>query len=47
RPISERFVALKDDHGALDAILIKGAARAAELAAPTLNAAYAALGLAR
>jgi tryptophanyl-tRNA synthetase len=47
RPISERFVALKGDHAALDAILVKGAARAAELAAPTLAAAYAALGLAR
>jgi tryptophanyl-tRNA synthetase len=47
RPISERFVALKGDHAALDAILVKGAARAAALAAPTLAAAYAALGLAR
>jgi tryptophanyl-tRNA synthetase len=47
RPISERFVALKGDHAALDAILVQGAARAAALAAPTLAAAYAALGLAR
>ena len=47
RPISERFVALKDDHTALDAVLVTGAAQAAELARPTLNKAYAALGLAR
>jgi tryptophanyl-tRNA synthetase len=47
RPISARFVALKDDHSALDAILVKGAERAAALAAPTLAGAYAALGLAR
>ncbi len=47
RPISERFVALKDDHAALDAVLTRGAARAASLARPTLEAAYAALGLAR
>jgi tryptophanyl-tRNA synthetase len=47
RPISARFVALKDDHAALDAILTKGAERAAALAAPTLAGAYAALGLAR
>ncbi len=46
-PISERFRALKDDHAALDAILIGGAQRAAALAAPTLSAAYQALGLAR
>jgi tryptophanyl-tRNA synthetase len=47
RPISARFVALKDDHAALDEILTKGAERAAALAAPTLAGAYAALGLAR
>jgi tryptophanyl-tRNA synthetase len=46
-PISKRFTALKDDHTALDAILAKGAARAADLAAPTLAAAYATMGLAR
>jgi tryptophanyl-tRNA synthetase len=46
-PISKRFRALKDDHAALDAILIKGAARATALGAPTLAHAYAALGLAR
>jgi tryptophanyl-tRNA synthetase len=46
-PISARFVAIKDDAAALDAILVKGSQRAAALAAPTLAAAYAALGLAR
>ncbi len=46
-PISERFNALRDDHTALDAILAKGADRAAALAAPTLAATYQALGLAR
>ena len=47
RPISERFTALKDDHEQIDAALAKGAARARELSAPTLKAAYAALGLLR
>jgi tryptophanyl-tRNA synthetase len=46
-PIAARFNALKADTAALDAILIKGAARASALAAPTLAGAYAALGLAR
>jgi tryptophanyl-tRNA synthetase len=46
-PISARFRALKDDHSALDAILVKGAEKAAALGAPTLRATYAALGLAR
>jgi tryptophanyl-tRNA synthetase len=46
-PISARFGALKGDATALDAILTKGAERAAMLAAPTLAATYAALGLAR
>ena len=46
-PISARFTALKDDRAALDAILAKGAARAADLAAPTLAKAYATMGLAR
>jgi tryptophanyl-tRNA synthetase len=46
-PISQRFRALKDDHSALDAILIKGAARATALGAPTLERTYGALGLAR
>jgi tryptophanyl-tRNA synthetase len=46
-PIRTRFVALKDDHEALDAILARGAARARERGAPTLTAAYKALGLVR
>jgi tryptophanyl-tRNA synthetase len=46
-PISARFVELKDDREALDAILARGAARARELGTPTLDAAYNALGLVR
>ena len=46
-PIATRFRALKDDRTALDAILAAGSARARELAAPTLTAAYDALGLVR
>jgi tryptophanyl-tRNA synthetase len=46
-PIAERFRALKDDHAAIDAILIDGAARASALGKPTLEATYCALGLAR
>jgi tryptophanyl-tRNA synthetase len=46
-PIRDRFVALKDDHAALDAILDKGAEKARAAAAPTLAAAYDALGLMR
>ena len=46
-PINARFVALKDDAAALDAILEKGAEKARILAKPTLDAAYAALGLCR
>ncbi len=47
RPISARFTALLGDHEALDAILARGAAKARELAAPTLTATYEALGLVR
>jgi tryptophanyl-tRNA synthetase len=47
RPIRERFVALKDDHAAIDSVLAKGAEKAEALAQPTLKAAYAALGLLR
>jgi len=47
RPIRERYIALKDDHAALDAILEKGAAKAAEAAEPTLRGAYEAIGLMR
>lgn len=47
RPIRDRFVALKDDHATIDAALVAGAERAAALAKPTLDRAYAALGLCR
>jgi tryptophanyl-tRNA synthetase len=46
-PIRDRYVALRDDHAALDAILEKGAAKAREAAEPTLRAAYEAMGLMR
>jgi len=46
-PINARFVELRQDREALDAILAKGALKARELAIPTLKAAYAALGLVR
>src|SRR5690606_35327236 len=46
-PITRRFTELLDDREALDAILARGAARAREIAAPTLTAAYNALGLVR
>jgi tryptophanyl-tRNA synthetase len=47
RPIRERFVALKEDKAAIDAVLTKGAERAAALGRPTVDAAYSALGLLR
>ncbi len=47
RPISTRFTQLLEDREALDHILARGAAKARELAAPTLDAAYRALGLVR
>jgi tryptophanyl-tRNA synthetase len=47
RPIRERFVALKNDHSAIDAILAKGAERATALGQPTVERAYQALGLLR
>jgi tryptophanyl-tRNA synthetase len=47
RPIRERFVALKDDSSAIDAILKKGGEKAAALGQPTLDTAYSALGLLR
>jgi len=47
RPISARFTELLEDREALDAILARGAAKARELAAPTLTGTYAALGLVR
>jgi tryptophanyl-tRNA synthetase len=46
-PINARFVELQADRAALDAILRKGAEKARALAAPTLDAAYDALGLVR
>ncbi|MCP5396318.1 MAG: tryptophan--tRNA ligase [Sphingomonadaceae bacterium] len=46
-PISERFNALKSDREELDAILARGAAQAREIATPTLDSAYQALGLVR
>ena len=47
RPISTHFTELLSDREALDAILARGAAKARELAAPTLTATYNALGLVR
>jgi tryptophanyl-tRNA synthetase len=47
RPIGQRFTALLEDREALDAILARGAAKARQLAGPTLDAAYQALGLVR
>lgn len=46
-PINARFVALKDDVAALDAILDKGADKARTLAKPTLDTTYRVLGLCR
>ena len=46
-PINAKFVELKQDREALDAVLAKGALKARELAGPTLDAAYKALGLVR
>lgn len=46
-PINARFVELRQDREALDAILRKGAEKARTLAQPTLERAYAALGLVR
>jgi len=46
-PLRDRFVELKDDREALEAILARGASQAREIAVPTLEAAYRALGLVR
>ena len=46
-PINARFVALREDAAALDAILRTGAEKARALALPTLNATYESLGLVR
>lgn len=47
RPIASRLTALKADPAAIDVALEDGAARANALARPTIDAAYAALGLCR
>lgn len=47
RPIATRLNQLKADPAAIDAALEQGAERASALARPTLDAAYAALGLCR
>jgi tryptophanyl-tRNA synthetase len=47
RPIRERFLSLKADDAAIDGILIKGAEKASALSKPTVEAAYAAMGLLR
>ena len=46
-PINDRFVELRQDRAALDAILKKGAEKARALGQPTLERAYEALGLVR
>ena len=46
-PINARFIELRQDRAALDAILATGAAKARALAVPTLERTYAALGLVR
>jgi tryptophanyl-tRNA synthetase len=46
-PINARFTELRQDRTALDQILRSGAEKARTLAAPTLDAAYTALGLVR
>ncbi|MFW2351460.1 tryptophan--tRNA ligase [Qipengyuania sp.] len=46
-PISARFTELLDDRESIDAILARGASQARELARPTLDATYQALGLIR
>jgi tryptophanyl-tRNA synthetase len=47
RPIKARLDALRDDPAELDAALERGAERASAMARPTLDAAYAAVGLRR
>lgn len=46
-PMAARYRELREDRAALDAILARGAEKARSLAVPTLDAAYAALGLVR
>ena len=45
RPLTARLAALKSDPGELDRLLAIGAGKARETAAPTLAAAYRAVGL--
>lgn len=47
RPIRDRFIALKQDSAAIDQLLRSGAEKAADMAKPTLDAAYSTLGLLR
>jgi len=47
RPINTRYLELRDDRDQLEVIVAQGAAKAREAAAPTLDAAYRALGLMR
>jgi tryptophanyl-tRNA synthetase len=46
-PINQRFNALRGDTDAIDAVLRRGAAKARDVAQPTLDKAYGALGLLR
>lgn len=46
-PIADRFNAMRNDTDAIDALLRKGSEKARDLAQPTLDNAYAALGLLR
>jgi tryptophanyl-tRNA synthetase len=47
RPIRQRIVELRADPGEIDRFLVEGSARAREMAEPTLEGAYRALGLPR
>jgi tryptophanyl-tRNA synthetase len=47
RPIKAKLDALREDPAELDAILERGADKAAAVAKPTLDAAYDAVGLRR
>ncbi|MGQ0559630.1 MAG: tryptophan--tRNA ligase [Sphingosinicella sp.] len=47
RPIRERLEKFRSEPGAVEKILVEGSARAGEMAAPTLAAAYRAVGLPR
>lgn len=47
RPITARFTGLLEDREAIDAILARGAAKARQIAGPTLDSTYRALGLVR